>query len=439
MKKLLCIAVSVSLLLTLTACKNSDTPADEVGRYKRMAGVFENYYIGCGEMVDGIPDVNSVEHGETIDRLPQEVKNDQSGELRRIVDEFLAETDLEARYALTEELLNIVFDTNSVEDTNEFFSDKKLTVINEFWASETAKPPINEEEAYWLEQSYQYLVGHYMLSMIFATVKEDFNYVKKREYDDGTVYPYMWYFLNHIYYGVRLDAFSDQMLADLSLSMAHFAKLSDKSWRINSELRAYLDMQINDEFTWDSDKEKLTHALEVMDGAVYGAIRADDSGGVLEGTDKAEVLFGGNGNDTINGGASHDWLIGGEGDDTLDGGEGNDCLEGGLGDDTYVFGRNSGSDIIIDFDGNNTIRFDGIPSKDVTAWSFSEEGLEDHVKLCIAGTGAELVIKNYFSDEKYRQFELEFLDGKMNIEAPESPLSRIDQEPEETSGVAPRQ
>ena len=437
MKKLLCAVVAVSLLLTLTACKNSDTAADNIERYKRMAGVFENYYIGCGEMADGIPDVNSVEHGETIDRLPQEVKNDQSGELRRIVDEFLAETDLEARYALTEELLNIVFDTNSVEDTNEFFSDKKLTVINRFWASEPAIPPKNEEEAYWLEQSYQYLVGHYMLSMIFATVKDDFNYVKRREFEDGTVYPYMWYFLKHIYYGVRLDDLSDQMLADLSMSMAHFAKLSDKSWRINSELRAYLDMQINDEFTWDSDKEKLTHALEVMDGAIYGAIRADDSGGVLEGTDKADVLFGGSGNDTINGGASHDWLIGGDGDDVLDGGEGNDCLEGGLGNDTYVFGRNSGRDIIIDFDGNNTIRFEGIAAKDVTAWSFSEEGLEDHIKLCVTGTDAELVIKNYFTDEKYRQFELEFSDGKMDIEAPESPLSRIDQEPEETSAVVP--
>ena len=442
MKKLLCAVVAASLLLTLTACKNPDTPANEVGRYKRMAGVFENYYIGCGEMVDGIPDVNSVEHGETIDRLPQEVKNDQSGELRRIVDEFLAETDLEARFALTEKLLNIVFETSSLDDTNEFFSDKKLAVINRFWASEAAKPPINEEEAYWLEQSYQYLVGHYMCAMIFATVKDDFNYVKAYKYEDGTVYPYMEYFLRHISLGVVLDNFSDQTLADLSLSMAHFAKLSDKSWRINHELRAYLDMYLNNRYTTDSKKEKLTHALEVMDNAIYGAIRAEDSGGVLEGTDKAEVLFGGSGNDIINGGVSHDWLIGGEGDDVLDGGAGNDCLEGGLGDDTYVFGKTSGKDIIIDFDGNNRIRFEGIASKDVTAWSFTEDGLEDHVKLCITGTNAELVIKNYFTDEKYRQFELEFSDARMSIEAPESPLSRIDQEPEVSEGssqVAPRQ
>ena len=432
MKKIVCAVVAASLLLTLAACKKSEPAVDETERYKRMAEVFENYYIGCGDMVDGIPDVNSVEHGETIDRLPQVVQSDGTGELRRIVDKFLAETDLEARYALTDELLNIVFQTSNVDDTNEFFSDKKLAIINEFWASEPANPPRNENEAYWLEQSYQYLVGHYMCAMIFATVHEDFNYVKAYKYEDGTVYPYMGFFIPHIDYGIVLDDFSDQTLADLSLSMAHFAKLNDKSWRINSELRARLDMRSNDVYDKDK-KEKLAHALEVMDDAIYGAIRAEDSGGALEGTEKAEVLFGGSGNDTINGGASHDWLIGGAGNDVLDGGEGNDCLEGGLGDDTYVFRRNSGNDIVIDFDGNNTIRFEGIASNEVTAWSFSEDGLEDHIKLCVTGTSAELVIKNYFADEKYRGFELEFRDAKMSIEAPESPLSRIDQEPESST------
>ena len=437
MKKLLCAAVAALLLLTLTACKSSDADGDEIERYKRMAGVFENYYIGCGEMVDGIPDVNSVEHGETIDRLPQEVKNDQSGELRRIVDEFLAETELETRYALTEELLGAVFETSAVDDTNGFFSDKKLAVINRFWGSEPAYPPKNEEEAYWLGQSYQYLVRHYMCAMIFATVKEEFNYIKAYKYEDGTVYPYMEYFVPHVYYGILLDAYPDRTLADLSLSMAHYAKLKDKSWRINSELRAHLEMRLNDRFTIDREKERLAHALEVMDGTICGAIRADDSGGVLEGTDKADVLFGGSGNDTINGGAGHDWIIGGDGNDVLDGGEGNDCLEGGLGDDIYVFGKTSGRDIIIDFDGNNKIRFGGISSKDVTARSFTEDGLEDHVKLCVTGTSAELVIKNYYRGDLYRQFELEFSDATMKIDAPESPLSRIDQEPEGTSVVVP--
>lgn len=444
MKKLVCAVAAASFLVALTGCKRSDAADDGVERYEHIAGKFEEFYIGCGDMVDGIPDVNSVgdDDKHVIDRLPQVVKSDQSGALQYVIDRFLEETELEARYELTEQLLNVIFETDTVKDTNEFFSDKKLALINAFWASEPANPPKNEEQAYWLEQTYQYLVGHYMCAMIFSTVKEDFNYIRAYKYEDGTVYPYMQYFLVHIDYGIVLDDLSDQTLADLSLSLAHYAKLKEKNWHINHELRARLDKRLNDRYTIDSEKEKLAHALEVMDNAIYGAIRAEDSGGELNGTEKADVLFGGSGNDMINGGASHDWLIGGEGNDVLDGGSGDDCLEGGLGDDTYVFGKTSGKDIIIDFDGSNTIRFEGIASGDVTAWSFTEDGLEDHVKLCVTGTNAELVIKNYFADEKYRQFELEFSDGKMNIEAPESPLSRIDQEPEsssEPSMVAPRQ
>lgn len=435
MKRLMSAILAAVTALSLTACGNSGSTGDSVERYKHIAGKFEEFYIGCGKMVDGIPDVNSVgdEDKHVIDRLPQVVKSDETGKLRLIVDKFLEETELEARYAFTEELLNLIFDTDAVKDTNEFFSDKKLALINSFWASEAAKPPKNEEQAYWLEQTYQYLVGHYMYSMIFSTVVEDFNYIKSYEYEDGTVYPYMEYYTAHIFYGILLDKISDQTLADLSLSSAHFAKLKDKSWRINNELRAYLDEGLHKKYRSDESKAKLAHALEIMDGAVYGAVHAENGGGALEGTEKPDVLFGGSGNDIISGSGSHDWLIGGEGDDILDGGPANDCLEGGAGNDTYIFGRTGGSDIIIDFDGSNTIRFEGVALNEVTAKSFTEDGLTDNVKLCITGTGSELVIKNYYSDEKYRQFELEFSDAKMKIDAPESPLSRIDEESESSA------
>lgn len=417
-----------------TGCKKSETAGadDGVERYRHIAGKFEEFYIGCGAMVDGIPDVNSVgdEDKHVIDRLPQVVKSDSTGELQLIVDEFLETTELEARYDLAERLLNAIFETDKVEETNEFFSDKRLALINAFWASEPAKPPYNEDQAYWLEQTYQYLVGHYMCSMVFATVKDEFNYVKAYKYEDGTVYPYTEYFTKHIFYGVLLGAYSDRTLADLSMSMAHFAKLSDKSWRINIDLRAYLDARLKAPDIGDSEEEKLTHALEVMDGAVYGAIRAEDSGGVLDGTEKADVMVGGSGNDTLNGGASHDWLIGGGGNDVLDGGAGNDCLEGGSGDDVYVFRWGSGSDIIIDFDGNNTIRIEDFSPEEMTARSFSDDGLQNDVMLCNTRTSDTLVIKNYFLNDMYRRFELEFGGVTIRIDSPESPLSRIDQEPE---------
>lgn len=64
------------------------------------------------------------------------------------------------------------------------------------------------------------------------------------------------------------------------------------------------------------------------------------------------------GNDVITGSAQHDWLVGGNGKDKINGGAGNDEIEGGHGNDTltgsaggdiFIFGQNSGADVVTDF------------------------------------------------------------------------------------------
>ena len=51
----------------------------------------------------------------------------------------------------------------------------------------------------------------------------------------------------------------------------------------------------------------------------------------------------------IDGGGDNDLLVGGPGNDTITGGTGNDVMTGGSGDDTFLFGANSGDDIINGF------------------------------------------------------------------------------------------
>jgi Ca2+-binding RTX toxin-like protein len=63
-----------------------------------------------------------------------------------------------------------------------------------------------------------------------------------------------------------------------------------------------------------------------------------------------DKLFGGDGADKLYGGTGNDKLVGGKGNDTLDGGKGNDTLTGNQGHDTFVFGKNSGKDVVTDFD-----------------------------------------------------------------------------------------
>ncbi|MEX0367091.1 MAG: fasciclin domain-containing protein [Ruegeria sp.] len=62
-----------------------------------------------------------------------------------------------------------------------------------------------------------------------------------------------------------------------------------------------------------------------------------------------DVGVGGEGGDTLHGGFGHDTLDGGAGDDLLVGGKGDDTLTGGDGEDVFVFGRNTGHDVITDF------------------------------------------------------------------------------------------
>ena len=71
---------------------------------------------------------------------------------------------------------------------------------------------------------------------------------------------------------------------------------------------------------------------------------------VLFGNDGNDRLFGNGNDDELWGGDGNDRLKGGSGDDLLDGGAGNDRLWGGRGEDTFVFGSDSGHDVIEDFE-----------------------------------------------------------------------------------------
>jgi Ca2+-binding RTX toxin-like protein len=92
-------------------------------------------------------------------------------------------------------------------------------------------------------------------------------------------------------------------------------------------------------------------AVDVMIGGDLG----DD----LDGAAGSDLLVGGNGNDVLNGGAGNDVLVGGDQADALTGGIGEDKLIGGTGQDSYIFNGASGTDTIIDADGQGRIFIDG--------------------------------------------------------------------------------
>jgi Ca2+-binding RTX toxin-like protein len=75
----------------------------------------------------------------------------------------------------------------------------------------------------------------------------------------------------------------------------------------------------------------------------------------LNGTSGRDKIYAGAGNDILRGFGGNDKLVGESGRDRLIGGDGDDVLTGdgtvaGNYKDTFVFGANSGKDIITDFD-----------------------------------------------------------------------------------------
>ena len=78
---------------------------------------------------------------------------------------------------------------------------------------------------------------------------------------------------------------------------------------------------------------------------LFGGQDADTVHGNLE----SDAVYGNIGDDTLFGGQGDDTLFGGQGNDILSGDLGGDVLSGDLGADRYVFGLNSGGDLILGF------------------------------------------------------------------------------------------
>ncbi|MCV3769065.1 calcium-binding protein [Rhizobium sp. TRM95796] len=84
----------------------------------------------------------------------------------------------------------------------------------------------------------------------------------------------------------------------------------------------------------------------VFGGDGDDTVRGGSGPDFLSGGAGRDKLWGNTGNDTLNGGSGKDRLVGGGGDDTLQG----DSTNGGKYADVFVFHKDSGKDVVVDFD-----------------------------------------------------------------------------------------
>ncbi|MBC7437025.1 MAG: putative Ig domain-containing protein, partial [Bdellovibrionales bacterium] len=129
------------------------------------------------------------------------------------------------------------------------------------------------------------------------------------------------------------------------------------------------------------------------------------------------TLIGNSASNKLYGGAGADKLIGGGGNDTLSGGAGNDRLEGGTGNDTYLLGRGSGSDTVLEDDGlpgNEDIAlFDaGIATSQL--W-FRQVGAD--LEVSIIGTSDKLMMSNWYTGSQHHVEKFQSSKGATLLES----------------------
>lgn len=431
MKKITAFAAIAAIMLSVTACngignsgESSQGTSSDINSSGGSSSVKDSY-AHVSENArwfnpiplapeNGLPNVRG---GTRYSSTAEALEKDQTGKLKELLERFSGESDLEKRYTLTEDILKILCETDSVSDDGGVFSAKKLHVLQSFWGNTVLEPPTTEEQAEHYGQAYRLIVERYTMALIGSQVTEDFNYIKFAADSDKAAYPITKDFNEHLYYDMELEKMTVKEFSDNCLFMVYYGMLGDRNFRIFSEFRAFIE-------------EKDPKYLTLVDKAVYSAQLGTDGHDNINVEDFPTIVYGLEGNDTIIGGAGNDLLLGGEGSDILDGGSGNDCLQGNKGDDTYVFGKGSGNDVIIDFDGKNTISFRGLTASDITVSNY----LEYDVKVKVNGANDTLTIKNFRAGEKYRSFKLEFSGVSMDIDDANSPFKNIDDGTQSSSG-----
>lgn len=388
----------------------------------------EKVIVGVTDMTDGLPNVRS--YGK-VNSLHAAIVMDETGKLKALVEDFVSETDNDARLAIVEDILHFICHTEDVEDGSRgaYANAKDLAVIEaimgkSFMGVNGENP--NSAAAPILNRVYDDLVELYCFAMIGSQITEHLNYIRADLDADGNRIPYMGFFNRHLLYGLELGYISEKTFSDVCSYLGYYGSNIENDYRLFTEFRTYIE-------------DYAPQCLDIVDASVFGAIRDSDSGNYINGTTIADVVYGNGGNDTINGGEGNDLLFGGDGNDTiyggkgndtiygddgddiLDGGVGDDILKGGTGNDTYVFAKGYGSDTIIDADGLNTLRFKGLNPTDILV---NGTGDSD-VTITIKGTNDTLVIKDFRKGEEYANYDLEFDGVKMHVTDKGSPFRHI--------------
>ena len=301
------------------------------------------------EISDDVALLPNVQGAGNVGSLHKAIMQDESGSLRGLVNQFIAEKDVAKREALAEDILVRWAGVVSVDPKSrgDAFDARKLAVLEKFFGAEFQGSP-NANSAPLLKSSYTKLFEVVYVSLVSqAQLKDIVNSVT----DDN----------DEVSFEKAKQIIDDAISRD---SVAGVGLLSEFVRAMK-----YYGLKSSEEFI-------VLRSYYVGKSAEYGRIIDFAGEQVLRGTASGDSLSVGSQYTLIDGDAGSDTLRGDAGNDTLIGGTGNDALYGGKGDDLYIFNKGDGVDYIEETDGVDTLQFgEGISPEDIL------------VKRAVAGSG----------------------------------------------------
>ncbi len=353
----------------------NETTTDENGNQHKQTGTFIKTDGSTGS---GFGNVRSLQETMALDA---------SGELKTLIEQYIAETDVNIRRNLID---NIIFHWAGVENIDpesrkpSFLYDNPIRdaryletlekilgekYSNTWWFGKEEENP-HAHAAEILLSAYDNIYNYVMLCLETQTHSKTFLekiYIEWNE-DSSQWNVDVSNAITLLEETAEENLFNAQLtinvLSDIIQQQNLFVDEIINAFRNgtseNSDLQSYLE-------DFGELKNKVTHNADI----IYGT-DDDDNINAFQGMDK---IYGADGNDILDGGAGNDKIYGEGGNDTLIGGAGDDHLAGGAGSDTYFFEGSWGHDTIDNFAGDenetssdtDAVQFgEGISPSDVT-------------------------------------------------------------------------
>jgi len=383
-------------------------------------------------ILDDIAALPDLQGAGNVSSLRIAMAKDESGQLKKMVLEFLETKDAAVRDKL---FTNIIYkwvgaDVVDPDSRGKLMDARQLAVLEKFMGmgfmgTNGANP--NANAAPLLQKAYYKLVDRLYAAMASATyLKDIISRVNYKIGESGAVIEFA-DVINDIDKAIDNDSVSGkQLLADF-LRVVYGSGLSNDTnllhfcnhFAAKSPELARIVYSANRDAIIGSDKSDSLYGT-AADDFVYGDAGDDHLNGDAgndtlyggEGNDNMygylgddflyggtgrDDLYGGGGNDVLDGGSGVDYLEGGDGNDTLIGGQGSDSLYGGTGNDTYIFNKGDGEDYIMDIDGEaDKVRLEYEPI------SVIFERVNNDLRLRMPGSLDAITVSSWYSSDNYK-------------------------------------